>query len=308
MRSLLLAAALLAAAPACADGFSEPIAADSRPLRFETPKGGPLAFHGAVAVSPPDKLFGGLSGLVMEGPDAALAISDIGRWIRFRLKKENGRLTGVEDIRYAPILDAEGKIAPPGARNAEALARDPVSGRIWVAFEGYHRIWVYDAPDGPVLRRVLHPDWASFSENAGIEALARDAEGRLWAVGEDEATESFPLWIGGPGAWEAKRVPRRGDYRPTGADFDPQGRFYLTTRAFSYTGGFRFQLRRLTWGPGETPVTDEVLLEYGAVTNIDNIESVAIWADAGRTWLLIAADDNFMPLERNVLALYEITD
>lgn len=308
MKPLLLAAALLAAAPALADGFSDPIDATSRPLRFETPADGPLVFHGAVAVSPPDDRFGGLSGLTMEAPGAALAVSDAGRWVRFRLKIEGDRLTGVEAVRYAPIRDAQGNVAPSGARNAEGLARDPATGRLWVSFEGYHRIWVYDAPGGPVLRRVLHPEWTRFSENDGIEALARDAAGRLWAVGEGEARDSFPLWIGGPDAWEKKHVPRRGEYRPTGADFDPAGRFYLTERAFSFTGGFRFRLRRFTWGPGESPATEETLLEYGAATNIDNIESVAIWPDGGRVWLLIAADDNFMPLERNVLALYEITD
>ncbi|MFV0475037.1 MAG: esterase-like activity of phytase family protein [Pikeienuella sp.] len=308
MRFFLLAAALFAAAPALAEGFSPPVAATSRAMRFETPEGGPLAFRGAIAVTPPTKRFGAISGLVMEAPGRALAVSDIGDWLRFRLLIEDDRLIGIGDVSLAPILDDGGERAPKGARNAEGLARDPETGRLWVSFEGYHRIWVFDEPGGATRGRVLHPDWTTFRENGGIEALARDRDGRFWATGEDGAAEDFPVWVGAEDTWEMKSIPRRGEYQPTGADFGPDGRLYLTERAFSIVGGFRFRLRRFTWGDGPAPESEETLLTYGAATYIDNIEAVTLWRDDGRTWLLIASDDNLLPVERNVLALYEVLD
>lgn len=306
MMRLLFAAALLAAAPALADGFSPPLSPKTRPMVFEAPAGGPLAFRGAVAVSPPADWFGGLSGLVMEGPRAALGISDVGRWFRLALRIEGGRLVGVDTISVAPMLDADGGPIPRGARDAEGLARDPDSGRLWVSYEGYHRIWEFDAPGGPARGRLLHPDWALFDENRGVEALARDAGGRLWAIGEGATEAGFTIWVGGREGWVTKTFPKRGPYHPTGADFGPDGWLYVTERAFSFVGGFRFRLRRLRWDGGGAPAEEETLLTLGAETNIDNIETVTLWREEGRTYLLLASDDNFMLFERNVLALFEV--
>lgn len=307
IRSLVVAA-VFAAAPAMADGFTAPVAAKTRPMVFEAPVGGPLVFRGAVAISPPERWFGGLSGIAMEGPRITLGISDTGVWFRLALRIESGRLVGVNSISTAPMLGADGKATPRGARDAEGLARDPETGRLWVSYEGYHRIWEFDTPGGPALRGLLHPDWTHFSENNGIEALARDADGRLWAIGEGGGASAFTIWFGGREGWDIKHLPKRGPYSPTGADFGPDGWLYVTERAFSFFGGFRFRLRRFRWDEGAAPIEEETLLALGAETSIDNIESVVLWREAGQTYLLLASDDNFMPFERNVLALFEVVD
>lgn len=242
----------------------------------------------------------------MEGPGVAIAISDTGDWFRIALQIENGRLVGVESIIAARMLDAEGSPLPGGARDAEGLARDPESGRLWVSYEGRHRILAFDQPGGPTRARIQHPEWAHFSKNRGIEALARDVDGQLWAIGEGDSGAVFTIWIDGREGWKTKTIPRRGSYRPTGADFGPDGWLYVTERAFSVFRGFRFRLRRFRWGDGAAPLEEETLLDFGAETDIDNIESVALWREADRTYLFIASDDNFLPIQRNILALFEV--
>lgn len=279
----------------------------ARPMSFAVPEGGPLEFRGAVALRPSDDAFGGLSGLALTGPRAALAVSDAGRWARFRLRIEAGRLVGAEDAALAPMLDRAGDRPPRGARDAEALARDPGTGRLWVAFEGYHRLQAWDDPlAAPVAARRNEAWERGFGENGGFEALALDRGGRLWAIRETAVGGAHEVWIDEPAGWRVARLPAAPPFRPTGAEFGPDGRLYLAERAFSFTAGFRFRLRRFAVEDG-APTRPETLLELGAETFIDNVEAIAIWEEEGRTFLLLLSDDNFLPLQRTILALFEAT-
>ncbi|MEX2519353.1 MAG: esterase-like activity of phytase family protein [Paracoccaceae bacterium] len=309
MIRLLLAGVLCAVSltgSAAEDGFSSPLPAATRPMRFEAPPGGPLAFRGAVSVRPPFAAFGGLSGLAMETPDTAIGVSDKGRWLRLKLRIEGGRLRGVEEASEAPLLDLSGRPWPSGGRDAEGVARDEASGRLWVSFEGWHRLQAYDAPGGPSAAILEAPEWAGFSENGGLEALALAPDGALWAIREAAAGDEFPIWVGGAAGWSRKHLPRRGPFRPTDADFGPDGWLYVSERAFSFIGGFRFRLRRFRWGDGAAPVAEEEVLSFGVESYIDNIEAVTIWRRDDRTYLLIASDDNFFLLQHTVLAMYEV--
>lgn len=297
-------------APLGAAGADAQVAA--APFEIEAPAG-PLAFRGAIAVSPPDPAFGGLSGLLREPDGAFVAISDRGAWVRFALVRDGGLLTGLKDVATTPMLDEAGVALEGKAVDAEALTRAS-DGRYVASFEGDHRMVVYETPGAPASATIRAPEWRAFGRNSGLEALATAPDGRLWAIRERSgaADRPFPVHIvdlaADPAGAPAKTLPRRGPYLPTGADFGPDGRVYVTERAFSFTGGFRFRLRRVTWGDGPAPVEEETLLELGAASRIDNIEAIALWREDARTFLLLVSDDNFFPLQRNVFALYEVMD
>lgn len=301
LRALVILLAL--AGSARAGGFSAPAGAQSHDMTFETKPGGPLVFRGAISVAPPMKEFGGVSGVVLEGPRKLLAVTDRGDWIRMSLEFEGDRLTGVSEVQTAPMVNWKGVPFPD---DAEDITRDPETGRLWVSYESNHRIWAYDAPGGPPVEAIAHSDWETLDLNKGVEALARAPDGSLWAIAEQNFGGRFRIWIKTRDGWKEKTIPARGSFRPTGADFGTDGRLYVTERSFSFLQGFRFRLRRFTWDEGVAPVSEEELLELEPATNIDNIEGVAIWREDGRDYLLIASDDNFFPLERNVLALFEI--
>ncbi len=303
IRALLVAAAL--ASPAFAEGFTTEQAIRSQPLDLPAPASESLEFRGALVLSPPFAEFGGLSGLVVEAGGAATAVSDRGRWLRFRLIVEDGRLIGAEGAATATILYRHGRPLPGEAGDAEGLARDPRTGRYFVSFEGWHRIQPYDEPGGGSEPFFLAEEWSGFARNNGIEALAMDGDGALWAIAERGGAEAL-VWVGGREGWARKSLPLEGPYLPTGADFGPDGRLYVTERAFSLVSGFRFRLRRFVYGDGAEPESVETLLQYGAETRIDNIEAISIWREGDETLLLIASDDNFLPLQANVLALFAV--
>ncbi len=284
------------------------IAADSYPISFELPEDSPLEFRGGLVISPPLDGFGGLSGLALEGPRAAVFVSDKGNWVQLSFGLEGGRLISVSDVRIRPIIDAEGEAVTETAVDAEGLTRDPVSGAFWISFEREHRIWRMDAIGARPVEEVLHPAWARFAENTGIEALARDDQGRLWAIREASGDYSrpFPIFIWDGEGFAVKQLPRPSKHLVTGADFGPDGWLYITERKFSFTTGFDIRLRRLKYGDGPTPVVEETLLELPSVSKIDNIEAIEVWREDGETLILIASDDNMFLLQRNILALFSL--
>lgn len=301
-----LAALALIAAPALAVDFAAPRVA---PFDIAVPDEARAVFRGALAISPVSEDFGGLSGLTMEGPRSLLAVSDRGAWIRMEIDIENGRLTGVSGVSATPLQDAGGARLDPAAADAEGAAAAP-GGGVWVSFERDHRLVFYPDPDAPADVERRDRSWERFSLNSGLEALASAPDGRLWAIRERSGAldRPFPVYVEDGGGWIVKSLPRHGDYLPTGADFGPDGRLYVAERAFSFIGGFRFRLRRLSWADGPEPVAEETLLELGAASRIDNIEGVAVFRENGATYALLVSDDNFNPLQRNVLALFEVPD
>lgn len=280
-------------------------------MTFDVPADGPVEFRGAFAISPPVKGFGGLSGLVRLGPGAFLAVTDRANWVNLDLDLQEGHLKGVTNVRLTPMVDGNGDRLQGGGIDAEDLTRDPVLGSLWISFEADHRIWQVNEPGGGPVASFRHPEWEQFSVNTGLEALARDEKGRLWAIREASGDQSlpFPVYIRDRDRWLTKFLPRPSEHLVTGADFGPDGWMYVTERDFSFTGGFNFRLRRVKWGEGDTPMAEETLIELPSSSAIDNIEGVAVWHEGGgETLIMLVSDDNLFLLQRNVVALFALSD
>ena len=276
------------------------------PIEIEIGEASALIFRGAIAAAPPDEDFGGFSGLERMEDGSFVAISDRAVWLRFKLLLREGRLAGLSNMAVAPLRDAAGRRASGEGWDAEGLAFGP-DGRLWASFERDHRLVAFKTPGAPAGEEARLPEWKEFSLNGGMEALATTPDGRRLAVRESADGDAFGGYLLGEAA-ERFAIARDGPYAPTGADFGPEGRLYLTERAFSFFGGFRFRLRRFDEVSGGATLSGETLLELPSQSLIDNIEGVSVWREGGRTYLLLVSDDNFMALQRNVFALFEVVD
>ena len=281
--------------------------ADGRAFDIDVPPDGPLAFRGALAISPPSPEFAGLSGLDVGGGAIATMVSDKGGWARLRFLLEDGWLTGVANIETRPMLGKDGEALQDEWLDAEDLARAP-DGGYWVSFEHEQRLALYDRDRAAPLREVRPDEWLDPAGNTGPEGLAIDPAGHLWAIREfpGPGETAFPVLIYDGREWRRQSIPRTGPHGVTGASFGPDGRLYLTMRSFSFVTGFEIQIRRLTWRDGEI-AGDEVLLDLPAGSMIDNIEGIDLWREGGRTYLMVISDDNGFLLQQNVLALFEVT-
>jgi len=146
--------------------------------------------------------------------------------------------------------------------------------------------------------------------NAGLEALAIDSAGMLYTLPERSGapTRPFPLYRFDGVRWSIPwRLPRRGRYLAVGADFGPDGRFYLLERDFNGLLGFSSRVRRFTLGP-EGALTEETLLTTRNLRH-GNLEGLSVWRDgAGEIRLTMVADDNFSFFQQTEIVEYRITE
>jgi hypothetical protein len=273
--------------------------------------GGPrLELDARVVWRGNDPRFGGFSGIAMsEDGTGFLAISDHGSWATAEVERSDGRMTGVSKTGIGPLRAISGAALEDEEVDAEGLAFD-ARGRAWVSFEAFHRIRRYDEIDGPATDIEGHPAFPRLQRNSGLEALAIDASGTLYAVPERSGKWEwpFPVFRLRDGRWDTDLELRRdGTFLVVDADFGPDGRFYLLERDFQWLGGFASRIRSFRLGPDG--FEDELTLLQTESGTLDNFEGISVWRDpAGTIRATLIADDNFMAFQSTVVAEYRLAE
>ncbi len=295
-----------------------PVAVRAEPLDpfGEGGRIGALRWRAGVALSCPLRAFGGFSGL-WRAPDGGslVAVSDNAAWLTARVVRGAGGLAGLADVRLAPILGIRGEpLAAGRSYDTESLAI--VDGVAYVGIERTHEVLRFDwAGAGVLARGVPVPvprEARRLPGNAGFEAVAASPlDGALVAIAErsqrgDDAP-TLGLVLTGPrrGAFE---VARSDGFDVTDLAFLPSGEALLLERRFSVFAGFDMRLRRIAPGafrPGAR-VDGPVIARLDGHP-VDNMEGLAVHAEAGRTILTLISDDNFSFLQRTLLLEFELT-
>jgi hypothetical protein len=253
---------------------------------------------------------GGLSAIEMgAGGEAAVILSDRGRFFPVRITREAGRIASVGIGAGVVLTDGRGRVPRDrAAMDSEGLARLP-DGQLVLSFEGEMRMAVHGADGRERRRHAPPPGSEALPPNGAHEALAADAEGRLYTLAEDPpGAAPMQVFRLSRGQWQVVgRVPRSDGFRPVGLDFDDRGRLYLLERRFSLLGGFVTRLTRFEMPEGRLgPAT--VLLRTVPGRH-GNIEGVSLWrgADGGLVASMVS-DDNFSPLLPSEIVEYALPD
>lgn len=202
-----------------------------------------------------------------------------------------------------PIPAASGRIF-----DAEGLASLP-DGSHFVSFEGVHRVDLYDTFTASPTRLAPPTIPEGLYENGGLEALAIDTSGRLFAIPENKRRRipDYPVLVYQNDIWTTPfRILGVDGMRPVGADFGPDGALYLLERSFHGIFGFSSRVRR--FDPGSTGVvTGDVLFHTPPGTH-DNLEGIAVWSDEdGALRLTMVSDNNFSVFQRTEFVEYRLT-
>lgn len=286
-------------AAACAAAIGLGACADGKPAHAAWPD--PAEPRDVVALPLPYAgPTGGWSGIDVSADGTRFwAVTDAGRLATGRLVREDGRLTGVEGAapRALPL--------PPDFGRPDAEGIDVSNGETWISVEGVNR--VYRLPEtGPMIAAPVPPLSAERLGNTGLEALARDAEGRLHTLPERPPARYgpfpvYPLLRFDPEteAWDiVASLAHDPEWLATGADFGPDGALYLLERRF---GGIAFssRIRRFELGRGEAGLRGK-LVYLSAFGVHGNLEGLAIWRDgAGALRAVMVADDNHKAFQRS---------
>lgn len=311
------------AGPAVGGGSLSPLDVSARPLPLDRQQPardrvGRLRFLGALQLNARDIRFGGISALLFDARCARLlAATDSGSWLILEPKEEGDRLTGLGAAWIAPVLDAGGR-PPPGKyeADAEALMWDGDSVLLW--FEQDHRAQRYPGlspcePDSlaqPAAEVIRLPRMAGWPENGGVEAAAT-LEGRWILIAEQGGSGNRQVTglVKGPGGVTSFRYPAADEFLPTAADAIDPDTLVVVKRRFSRLRGVaaRIELARLPGKEGETADT-ALLAELAPPLLVDNMEAVAVRTEGHRTFLYVASDDNFNPVQKTLLMKFEILE
>lgn len=237
---------------------------------------------------------GGYSAIWLDDAGSGFVVlSDRGRWVRGTLARDAaGAVADVEVTGQGPLLRSNGGDLRGGESDAEAIAF--ADGAFFVAYEGAHRVMRYPdiaaAPDRMAQGRAF----AGLQANSGLEALAADADGALYAIPERSGGYDvpFPVYRFRDGVWDEPFALRRdGWFLVSGADVGPDGRLYLLEREFAILG-FRSRVRSFDLQGGD----ERLELETGIGTH-DNLEGIEVWRDGdGHLRATMISDDNQRPL------------
>jgi len=256
-----------------------------------------------------DPSFGGFSGIeISQGGDAFHALTDQAHLYWGQIARDGqGVIQGLSIDGRANLRDSKGNPLPPGRTgDSEGLAID-ADGRIWVSFEGLHRLASYDHPEAPAARLPRPPRLPGMGANSGLEALAIRPDGTLVAVPERSATPETPFTVlTFDGGWsELTQIRRDPRWLPVGADFGPDGLFYLLERDFRGFG-FTSRVRRMQLGP-DGPQDEEILLESWPM-QYDNLEGISVWHDGQDIRVTLISDDNFLFVQRTEIVEFRLRD
>jgi hypothetical protein len=279
---------------------------------------GRLIWRGGIALTADSANFGGWSDLHVT-PDGRnlVSISDEGSWFTAAIDYDaDGNLVGLSGRRIGSLRGLDGKVLTDKQwMDAEGMALMP-DGSWIVSFERHHRIWRYPTLDGIPAAIETPADFAKQPNNGGIEALTARPDGTIIAISEEYTVRpGFNVgWIGTPDTagryrWDHFEYAVIPDFRPTAIRQLPDGSYATLERAFDPVRGVRVRVMRFAADQlkPQASVTAEELARLASPYAVDNLEGLAATVGArGETLLWLISDDNFNPLQRNILLLFEL--
>lgn len=322
--------ALCLVVTACASVSPPPAGAQEQPveirssaltLKIDEPAAtrvGRLIWRGGIEMKANSRNFGGWSDLHVSPDGRTLtSISDEGAWLTATVDYDAKRnLAGLSSAKLGQLRGLDGKpIESKAEADAEALARLP-DGAWLVALERRHRLWRYASLAATPLPVEGPTEMSLQPKNGGMEALTAMADGTLVALSEEYSQKAGTVmgWIGKPAAggrytWSSFAYATIADFQPTSITVLPDGSFATIERAFDMVRGVRCRVMRFDAAqlrPGAT-VRAEELARLASPYAVDNLEGLAATRGAaGETLLWLISDDNFNPLQRNILMLFEL--
>ncbi len=315
--AILLGGVLLAPGFGASTSLAGPISVDAQPLalnaaRPEQSTVGSLTYRGGLVISSSATEFGGLSALgVSADGDRMVALTDRGRRFASRLVyDEAGNLAGLRQTTLDTMANIDGaSLMTKSESDIEAMSPG-VEGEIIVAFERRHRIWRY-LPGQIKPEPLRHPEELSrLPANSGIEGLALLHDGRLLAIAEGPAELPTTLaWASGLKNWSTMTYALKGGFRPTGAATLAKGDVLVLERRFTLRDGVAGRIRRINSTdivPGEH-LNPDLVAEFRDLVAVDNFEGIAVrQGPRSETLIYIVSDNNFNPLQRTILMMFEL--
>ncbi|MEA3032544.1 MAG: hypothetical protein QOH86_560, partial [Sphingomonadales bacterium] len=149
--------------------------------------------------------------------------------------------------------------------------------------------------------------------NRGPEAMLRLPDGRFLVFEEGNGRGGDLLLFAGDPAVAGTRAAKLRyrpppHYRATDAALLPGGRALVLNRRWTVLQGFTAKLTIVPLDrliPGAELVGREIA-DFRPPLVVDNLEGLSVVREAGRTFVWITSDDNYLPLQRTLLLKFAL--
>ena len=286
---------------------------------------GALRYLAGFELTSRHKGFGGFSGCTVVDGNRLVAVSDRGHWWSTELLfADDGALLGLAEGRMGRLHDFDGQAVKGRARRDAEELIPWEDGSFLVAFEGDHRVALYPPGVGESMALASVPslfpvpfEIPEGGENAGLEAGARLADGRLLLLTESQRHDDGTIrgWVGefanvsGEARWASLGLVSTDAFRPTALAALPSGDALLVERSYSPEDGtrVRFSILRASRLAANVRLSPEELGRLEPPATVDNFEALAVWAESEeRILVYLLSDDNFSDSQRTLLLQFEL--
>lgn len=283
---------------------------------------GSLEFRSGLVLTSSFRGFGGLSALRLDKKgERFISLSDKASWFTGRLTYRGKALSGLADVKSAPILGSDGRaISQRGWFDTESLAFD--GNTAYVGLERVNQILRFDFGKDGIRARgepiSLPTGIDKLPFNKGLESLVfvpkgQPLAGTLIAISErglDPAGNILGFLIGGPAPGQFS-VKRTKNFDISDATLLPSGDMLLLERKFSVMEGVGIRIRRVPAGSIalDAVIDGATIFEVDLGYEIDNMEGIDTHvAENGDTVVTMISDDNFSMIQRTLLLQFTLVE
>jgi hypothetical protein len=272
-------------------------------------RAGELRYLGGLWITSSDRRFGGLSGLRILENGQALAVSDQGDWVAFRIVERNGRPVAIDRVHIAEMRGIDSRTPDEKAGADSESVELMADGTAVVTFEGDHRVasWRGFSPtklDAPATMVARPPAMRGWPRNGGAEAFAEIGPETDVMLQEDGDHDG--LLTNGSTLLPFRYRPPQG-FSPTDAAGLGDGRALVLHRRFTQADGVSAVIGIADFGavrPGGS-VAPRVIARLAPPFSVDNMEGIAVVTTGNRRIVWLVSDDNFSRTQRTLLLKFE---
>ena len=167
-------------------------------------------------------------------------------------------------------------------------------------------------PKGKAEAVPLPADVQSIPNNGGLEAISELPDGRLITVTEGWRNEEHDLkgWLKEGAGWSDITYAATEDFVPTDFTLLPSGDLLALERRYTPITGpaARLQIVEAEHIVGGARLVGREVAQIWLPLTVDNMEGIAAIERSGRTYIYMVSDDNFSPLQRTLLMMFELIE
>ena len=268
-------------------------------INSETKQDWLLKPFGNKLISIEDPNFGGLSGLTVSRNGLEFTvISDKANYFQGEIVRDkNMKIIDLKIQNQGSLLNSKGEVLSGRNIDSESIATSS-NGGYFISFESNDRIMFHGKLTSPGKFLPKHPDFNNLGFNDGLEAIATNNSGEIFAIPElpPKNSKINPIYKLVDNTWIIIKDPKRQkDFKVSDAEFVDDKNLILLERKFDFVNGFQIRLRRLVFENNE--VTKSEVLFESSPWEFYNLEGLSKWQDkSGGTYLTLISDDQFSPL------------